>query len=251
MARMIIEEKTNVIETTHDLISKEKCLVTLGSGCICSRLLDDGEPIGLVFSDPAEFAVDAIAETDRGAVGESITGSFKGMQVYFGPVEIDDISRVAHDTDFQQTEYTNNQEFLEAARSKLDDLGATKDERRGTLDEEGVIIGTDQEDEKIVLVAKDPEIVLVRGKSVFVVKENRLVSVEKSGVTATEPSGKTITIGKNGIGGIDIPGTKGLGQSISNIVGKSMMGLKGLKGLKSLKKLRSSDIDDLDWEDEE
>jgi hypothetical protein len=250
MARMIIDETTNIIETSYDLISKEKCLVTLGSGCVWSRLLDNGKPIGLVFSGPAEFVVDAIAETDRGAVGESISGSFKGIQVYFGPTEIDDISRVANDIDFQQTGYKNSHEFLEAAWSKLDDLGATKDERRGTLDEEGVIIGTDQEDEKIVLVAKDPEIVLVRGKSVFVVKEDRLVSVEKSGVTVTESSGKTITIGKNGIGGIDIPGIKGLGQSISNIVGISMMGLKGLKGLKSLKKLRSSDIEGLDWEDE-
>ncbi|MGV9103080.1 MAG: hypothetical protein ACOC38_11090 [Promethearchaeia archaeon] len=250
MTEITIEDTTNMLDASYDLFSEEKTLVTMQSGCIWARLFNDTKPVGIVFAGPANFAVDAIVETERGAVGQSTSGSLQGVQVYFGTADLEEVSRTAKDSDCNPLGYEGAHGFHEDAKATLKNLGASKGGMKSSMDGKNVLIGKDEGRKKIILIAKENETVFIRGESVFVVGDE-LVTVDENRVTVTESSGKTITVGKNGLEGSSLFGINGLGQTISTLVGKSMMGLKGLKGLKSLKKLKFREVDDLDWDDEE
>lgn len=245
---------STVMVTTQEIeiISHEKAYVRLEAGCVWSSLLEDGARIGVAFSGPSRFAVDAIAETKIGAIGESVTGTLVGVQLFIGPSSLENISKSADNSDLQNQEYSNADAFTKAVDSTIEDLVNNKDTktRFDIKKETWIFFGKDSSEKKILLVLSEKKgLVFIYGKLVHVVGDDNLVSVSKSGVVVSNSDGKQLIVNKDGIIGLDSC------VDIGPIVTRSVAGvMKGLKSLKSMKYAMSSfpayeSVDDFDWKD--
>lgn len=247
-----------VMVTTEeiDIISHEKAYVKMSAGCLWSSLLQDGVRVGVAFVGPSRFAVDAIAETDMGAMGESITGELSGVQLFIGATSLENISKNAESPDTQSQGYQSAESFTKAIEATIHELinGENKQTKIDSKKDSKIFFGTDSNEKKMLLVlSEDKGLVFTYGKSVFVIGDDNLVSVSKSGVVVSSKEGKQIIVGKGGIVGLD--NFLDIGPIITQSVTSAMKGLKGLKSLKSMKQTMKGfpyafdDVDSFDWED--
>ena len=253
-----ITPDSNVMVTTQeiDIISHEKAYVRLSAGCVWSYLLQDGVRVGVAFSGPSRFAVDAIAETDMGAMGESITGDLNGVQLFIGPSSLENISKNAERSDTQNQGYQDGAAFTKAIETTiLDHLnGDNKKTKIDSKKESKIFFGTDSNNKKLLLVLSEEKgLVFTYNKTVFVLGDDNLVSVSKSGVVVSNREGKQVIVGKSGVVGLD--NFLDIGPIVTRSVSSAMRGLKGLKSLKSMKHTMRGfpyawdNVDDFDWED--
>lgn len=253
-----ITPDSNVMVITQEveIISHEKAYVKLEAGCVWAYLLEDGVRIGVAFSGPSRFAVDAIAETRMGAMGESVTGTLVGVQLFIGATSLENISKIADISDLRSQEYTNVDAFITSVRSTIEefvngeDTHSKIDQKRDTW----VFFGRDNTGTKILLVLSEKKgLVFIYGKMIHVVGDDNLVSVSRSGVVVSNSDGKQIIVGKDGIVGLD--NFLDIGPIVSRSVAGAMKGLKGLKSMKSMKHSMKGfpyawdNVDDFDWKD--
>ncbi|OLS27718.1 MAG: hypothetical protein ThorAB25_19850 [Candidatus Thorarchaeota archaeon AB_25] len=256
-----IKPDSNVMVTTQeiDILSHEKAYVRMSAGCVWSYLLQDGVRVGVAFAGPSRFAVDAIAETDMGAMGESITGDLAGIQLFIGSTSLENISKNAESSDILNQGFSNPEAFTKEIESTVTEHlnGTNKKITIESKKDSKLLFGTDSNNKTILLVLSEEKgLVLTYGKSVFVLGDDNFVSVSKSGVVVSNKEGKQIIIGKEGIVGLD--SFIDVGPIITRSVAGAMQGLRGLKSLKSMKQtMRGTmssrgwvdNVDDFDWED--
>ena len=253
-----ITPNSNVMVTTQeiDVLSNEKAYVRMSAGCVWVYLLQDGIRVGVAFAGPSRFAVDAIAETDMGAMGESITGNLSGVQLFIGVTSLENISKNAESSDIQKQNFHDATAFTKAIEETIQEHlnGDNKKTKIDNKKDSKIFFGTDSNNKKVLLVLSDEKgLVFTYGKSVFVLGDDNLVSVSKSGVVVSNKDGRQIIVGKGGIVGMD--NFLDIGPIITKSVGNAMKGLKGLKSLKSMKhSMRGfpyawESVDDFDWED--
>jgi len=253
-----ITPDTNVMVTTQeiDIISHEKAYVRMSARCVWTYLLQDGVRIGVAFTGPSRFAVDAIAETDLGAMGESITGELSGVQLFIGATSLENISKNAESSDTQKQGFRDSEDFTNAIETTIHEH-INGENKKTTIDnkkDSKIFFGTDSNNKKLLLVlSKEKGLVFTYGKSVFVLGDDSLVSVSKSGVVVSNKEGRQIIVGKGGVAGLD--NFLDIGPIITQSVTSAMKGLKGLKSLKSMKHsfkgfpYAFDDVDSFDWED--
>ncbi len=238
----------------YELISHEKAYVKMEAGCLWVYLLENDKRVGVAFVGSSSFAVDAIAETKVGAMGESVSGELSGVQLYIGVSSLENISRSANSSDLHTKGFSDSEALIRKIESTIMDH-LNGDDRKSHIDKKEkskIFFGMDTNETKILLVLGEKNgLVFIYGKQVFVIDDNKLVSVSRSGVAVTNDDGKQIIIGKNGIYGFD--GLLDIGQVVSNSVTSAMKELKGLKSLKSVKRTMRDfpydNVDDFDWED--
>ena len=248
---------SNVMVTTQEieLISHEKAYVRMKTGCVWAYLIEDGVRVGVAFSGPSRFAVDAIAETKMGAMGESVTGTLAGVQLFIGATSLENISKGADISDLQNQGYSNTDAFTKEVESTIEDLVNGKDTKTRIDDKKDswILFGKDSEKKKILLVLSEKKgLVFMYGKMVYVVGDDNFVSVSKSGVVVSNSDGKQIIVGMDGVAGLD--NCLDIGPIITKSVSGAMRGLKGLKSMKSMKHTMSGfpswdNVDDFDWKD--
>ncbi|MFX1483568.1 MAG: hypothetical protein ACFFCP_10295 [Promethearchaeota archaeon] len=248
----------NVMVTTQeiDIVSNERAYVRMEPGCVWVYLLEDGVRVGVAFSGPSRFAVDAIAETKMGAMGESVTGTLGGVQLYIGSTSLENISKSADISDLQNQEYSNSDDFISEVESTIEDIvnGKDTETRIDTKKDTWIFFGRDSEKKKILLVLSDTKgLVFIYEKMVYVIGDDNLVSVSKSGVVVSDSDGKQIIVGKDGIQGLD--NFLDIGPIVTRSVSSALKGLKGLKSLKSMNRSMGGfpyswdNVDDFDWDD--
>ena len=253
-----ITSENNVMVTTQeiDIISHEKAYVRMSAGCVWTYLLQDGVRVGIAFAGPSRFAVDAIAETDMGAMGESITGELSGVQLFIGTTSLENISKNAGISDTQQQGYQDFDDFTSAVETAIHDHinGERKTTKIDSKKDSKIFFGTDSNSKKLLLILSDERgLVFTYDKSVFVLGHDNLVSVSKSGVVVSNKEGRQIIVGKGGVVGLD--NFLDIGPIITQSVTSAMRGLNGLKSLKSMKHSMKGfpyawdNVDDFDWED--
>jgi hypothetical protein len=254
MSRIRPDDNVMTITEEHDLISHEKAFVRLDAGCLWTYLLDDGVRVGIAFMGPSRFAVDAIAETKMGAMGESVTGSLIGVQLYVGVSSLENISKSADTSDLQNHGFQDSQSFVAEIEATIKDQfnGEHTKTKLDKKEQSQVFIGRDSNETKLLLVlSRRKGLVFTYGKQVFVLGDDNIVSVSKSGVVVSDKHGKQIVVGKSGIQGID--NFLDIGPIVTESVTEAMKSLKGLKSLKSMKKTMKGftydNVDDFDWED--
>lgn len=243
-----------VVTQEYEIISHEKAYVKMEAGCVWAYLLENDRRVGIAYAGPSRFAVDAIAETDRGAMGESVIGTLEGIQLYIGPSSLENISKSTESSDLQNQGFQDVGAFTdEIERTVKDQLhGDTTNTRIDNKDESRIFFGTDSETMKVLLVqGKDAGLVFTYDKIVYVIRDDNMVSVSKSGIVVTNREGKQIIVGKSGITGID--GFQDIGPLVSKSVAGAMRGLKGLKAMKPMMRTMScspyENVDDFDWKD--
>jgi hypothetical protein len=228
----------------------------MSAGCVWAYLLQDGVRVGVAFAGPSRFAVDAIAETDMGAMGESITGDLAGVQLFIGATSLENISKNAESSDTQAQGFHDAGSFVQAIETTINNHlnGDNKKTKIDKKKDSKIFFGVDSNDKKLLIVLSDEKgLVFTYGKSVFVLGDDNLVSVSKSGVVVSSKEGRQIIVGKGGIIGTD--NFLDIGPIVTKSVTSAMRGLKGLKSLKSMKhSFRGfpyawDNVDDFDWED--
>lgn len=247
---------TNVMVVTqeYDIISHEKAFVRMEVGCVWVYLLEDDRRVGIAYSGPSRFAVDAIAETDIGAMGESVTDSLDGISLFIGTTSLENISRNASDSDLQTTGFNDVSEFTMAIEATMKDHihGENKQTKIDNKRDARIFLGIDSEKTKVLLVlSEDKGLVFTHGKIVYVIGDDNMVSVSKSGVVITGRDGKQLIVGKGRIHGLD--SYVDIDSIVSRSFAGAMRGLKGLKGMKPIMKTASrfpyENVDDFDWKD--
>jgi len=254
MRKLIPDTNVMILNESHDLISNEKAFVKMDAGCVWVYLLEDGVRVGAAFAGPSRFAVDAIAETKIGAMGESMTGSLQGVQLYVGVVSLENLSKSADGSNLQKQGFQNTQSFIAEIESTMKDL-LNGDHSQTKIDHKEpsqIFLGRDSEKVKLIIILSEKRgLVFTYGKQVFVLGDDNLVSVSKSGVVVSGKNGKQIIVGKGGIHGLD--SFMDIGPIITESVTEAMKGLRGLKSLKSMKQTMKDfpydNVDDFDWED--
>lgn len=249
-----ITPDSNVMVTTQeiDIISHEKAYVKIDAGCVWVYLLEDGVRVGVAFAGPSRFAVDAIAETKMGAMGESISGELSGVQLFIGTTSLENISRNADSSDTKKQGFRDSEAFTKEIESTIDEHlnGANKKTKIDTKKDSKIFFGTDSNKKKLLLVLSEEKgLVFTYGKSVFVLGDDSIVSVSKSGVVVSNKDGKQIIVGKGGVVGLD--NYLDIGPIITKSVAGAMQGLRGLMSMKSMKHTMGQwdNVDDFDWED--
>lgn len=249
-----ITPDSNVMVTTQeiDIISHEKAYVKMDAGCVWVYLLEDGVRVGVAFAGPSRFAVDAIAETKMGAMGESISGELSGVQLFIGTTSLENISRNADSSDTKKQGFRDSEAFTKEIESTIDEHlnGANKKTKIDTKKDSKIFFGTDSNKKKLLLVLSEEKgLVFTYGKSVFVLGDDSIVSVSKSGVVVSNKDGKQIIVGKGGVVGLD--NYLDIGPIITKSVAGAMQGLRGLMSMKSMKHTMGQwdNVDDFDWED--
>ncbi len=252
----------HVINETVELISNDNVILEIHSGTLWTTLENDGKEIGVAFSGQSRFAVDAITHTDAGAIGKSETPILRGIQVLLGRHELESASSVASDNNLANQDYTSEERFYDAILDRLHDWIRT--ESKVEISETGtVFFGYDIDEKSIVLVTKDDELVFTYGGHVTVLGDNQQVSVTKDEIAIGGEGGRTLTITKDGIDGLDA--LVDVGTIVRSATHGVRHGLKGLKGLKKLKHGRTAhwygshhhgkyhgaweSVDDFDWDD--
>lgn len=243
-----------VITEEHEIISHEKAFVKMEAGSVWVYLLENDKRIGIAFAGPSRFAVDAIAETDLGAMGESVTGTLDGVQLFIGPTSLDNISKSAESSDFQNQGFRDVGAFTENIEVTIKDHWNGEDKKTSidSKEESKIFFGTDSEKTKVLLVlSEEKSLVFTHGKMVYVLGDDNMVSVSKSGVVITDSDGKQLIVSKGGINGLD--SFVDIGPMITRSVAGAMKGLKGLKAMKPMMRTVSNypyeNVDDFDWKD--
>ena len=243
-----------VITEEHEIISHEKAFVKMEAGCVWVYLLENEKRVGIAYAGPSRFAVDAIAETDLGAMGESVTDTLDGIQLFIGPSSLENISKSAGSSDLQNHGFQDRNAFTEDIEVTIKDQ-LNGDNNKTSIDskeESKIFFGTDSKKTKVLLVLNEKTgLVFTYGKLVYVLGDDNMVSVSKSGVVITNRDGKQIIVGKGGIVGLD--SFLDIGSLVTESVAGAMKGLKGLKSMKSMKRTMKGfpyeDVDDFDWDD--
>jgi hypothetical protein len=240
-----------VVTQEHDLISHEKAFVKMEAGCVWVYLLEDDKKVGIAYAGPSRFAVDAIAVTDMGAMGESVTDTLEGVKLFIGSSSLENISKSAQVSDIQKTGFNDTTAFTEAIETTMNDQfhGENKQTKIDKCDSK-IFFGIDSEDMKVLLVlGKEKGLVFTHGKLVYVIGDDNMVSVSKSGVVITGRDGKQLIVNKSGISGLDLD----IGPLVTRSIAGTMKGLKGLKRMKPMMRSASSfpyeNVDDFDWKD--
>lgn len=243
-----------VITEEHEIISHEKAFVKMEAGCVWVYLLENEKRVGVAYAGPSRFAVDAIAETDMGAIGESVTDTLDGVQLFIGPSSLDNISKSAESSDLQNQGFHDVGTFTDDIEVTIKDHW-NGDDKKTSIDskeESKIFFGTDSEKTKVLLVlGEEKGLVFTHGKLVYVLGDDNMVSVSKSGVVITNSDGKQLIVSKGGISGLD--SFVDIGPIVTRSVAGAMKGLKGIKSMKPMIRTVSSypyeNVDDFDWKD--
>ncbi|TFG13733.1 hypothetical protein EU537_05605 [Candidatus Thorarchaeota archaeon] len=248
------DSKVYVTNQDYNVLDHKKAYVLLEKNSLWCYLLDDDKRVGIAFGGASSYAVDAIIETEDGAMGESTTGTLSGIQILLGSGGLQDLSREASQNDFPIAGHDSAEGFLEHAKSRIHfSINGGKSDislKRGM-----VFLGKSDQHKEIILVVETDKLVFVRDELVSVLSDDKLVHVTDSGVEIGGKGRRTLRVGPGGISGI--PGLANIGPQISQAVASAMSNLKHLKSLKGLrhtmKKMPHAfdDVDDFDWEDDE
>jgi len=189
--------------STLDLISHEKANVKVEPGCAWTYLLHDGERVGVAYSGPSKFAIDAITETCTGAVGRSVSGSLKGIQIYIGKTAIENVSGSASDNVLKACGYADAPAFLHAVDDAIEHRLNGGRKVRIAKQNDAILLAQSEQGKPITLLVRPSGIVFMKDSNVFVEEDGRTVSLGKSGVAIRNKDGRSIVLAGDGIMGLD------------------------------------------------
>ena len=218
--------EVKVVEAPIEVISTEKVLVKVQSGCLWTELVQDGRRIGAVIHGPAEYAFDAIAETEEGALGKSFRGDMGGFKIYVGGTGLHGSSREASHEELLTRDFSSSEAFIEGAGGALGlhNMHHDSDIKSSGSPGEGVVIWSDDGVKKNVITANWDSLVLVKDKTVYTLSDESYVMVENGKVSIRGPRGRRLVIDE---GGIRQPEElRDLGPRIAREVKESLQDLK-------------------------
>ena len=219
-------EGVKVVVDPIDVISTEKVLVKVHPGCLWTELMQDGRQVGAVIHGPADYAFDAIAETEEGALGKSFRGDMGGFKIYVGGSDLHGSSRTASHEDILTSEFSSAEAFIESSGGALGlhNMHHDSDVRSSGGPGEGVVIWSDDGVKKNVITVKGDSQVLVKDKIVYTLSDDKYVMVDDGRVSIRGPGGKRLVIDRGEI--VEPEELRDIGPRIAREVKESLKDLK-------------------------
>jgi hypothetical protein len=184
------------------LWKNEKGIVDIANGTLAIKVLLDNKPCGYIFHGKGTLLLDTIIETEKGAIGRSIEKPLDKAFLMFGSLEETQHQFTnAGNEDLSIGDYEDQQQFMQAAQSLLDeffDRSTNRLEHSKTLNNNGVLVFAfpNEVDKMDILVVKDSKLVYTSNDKVYVLKGERAVLTSDEGVVVTN-HGKSIIINKD------------------------------------------------------
>ncbi|TXT56430.1 MAG: hypothetical protein BAJATHORv1_20019 [Candidatus Thorarchaeota archaeon] len=254
------ENQVMVTRAPLTLIDEEKAVVKLENGTLWCYITEGENRVGIAFLGNCSYAVDAIAETSRGAVGQSYTGQLQGVQIFLGNSTVEEISKPPLDLDLQKYGFDSSHGFVQSVITRIDKVHDKRESKFQEDDskEKNILLGNNG-NEDIILVPQEDGLIFIQGKTVYVLNDDKLVSVEGKRIAISSGKGEEIMIDKDGIHGLDLPDVDEIVRTAMKSAMKGVSaGLKGVgKSIRHIEKRKHrfsssrDDVDDLDWDDEE
>ena len=216
----------NVVEAPIEVISTEKVLVRVQPGSLWAELAQDGRQVGAVIHGPAEYAFDAIVETEEGALGKSFRGEIEEYKIYMGGTDLQAQSGTASQEELLARGFPSAEAFINGAGESLGLHNIRNDGHISSAGGpgEGVVLWSDDGVKKNVITAKGRSQVLVKDKTVYTLSDDNYVMVDDGRVSIKGPGGKRLLIDR---GEILEPGElRDLGPRIAREVKDAMRDLK-------------------------
>jgi len=189
-----------VSKTTENITlwKSEKGILEIEANTLALPVELDGEAKGFVFRGKGKLLLDAIVETDKGAVGKSVEKELNKSFLMLGsPVEVQPRLGPTNRKDFERLELESQQAFVSEAESLLDEFfdGSTHNGR--CIDKSGgfVFAFPNESDRLDILVAKGSKLVYTGVDRSFVSHGNKVVLTSPEGVIVSH-NGKSIFVSK-------------------------------------------------------
>jgi hypothetical protein len=251
--KIVVSDERYTVGQESPLLEHENAIIKLRPGCVWSRLLADDKCVGLAFQGSSRFAVDAITETDNGAVGGSIAEELGGIQIFLGRFDLDAVSSPATPEDISAIGYSDGSEFRSALESKLENAHTSRGGKFDISPDSALFIGTDTKSTELVIVAGRKGTVFTYGKLVYIVGGDNNVSVTDSGIRIHPSRGPEIKIDKHGIEGLE--SLSKLGPMIERSVRHAVSGISKFQDSFTFNSRGHprdqvyDNVDDFDWND--
>lgn len=199
MARLEVGQEVKATTAPLELISGDKVLVKVGAGCLWAAVFADGREIGAVIEGPSEYAVDAIVDTDEGAVGRSFKGEATGLKLYKGGTRLQEISRNSVHDEFQRLGYESSDAFIEAVKNtfeRYEKILGTELPILTSSAGQGYLLWNDSEKRQNIIFVDGEKTGFIQGGKVFIVNERETVYVRDDTVLVKRQDGKMLFLDK-------------------------------------------------------
>ena len=180
------------------LLQTERGIIKTGKNTLAIPLKLDDQRKGYIFHGQGRLLIDAIVETDEGAVGKSIEKELNEPFLMLGDTEeIQQHLTKASEENLAEMGHKNQQGFEDKAEDLCDRFFTGKVHSHKGLDEDhGLIFAFQNEARKLdILLAKGSKLVYTTTDMVFVSNENKVV-LKSPGEVVVSSNGKSVIINK-------------------------------------------------------
>ncbi len=174
-----------VSKTTENvtLWKTEKGVLEIEANTLALPIELNGKTRGFVFRGKGKLLLDAIIETDKGAVGKSVEKELKKSFLMLGsPIELQTLLGPTTQKDFEKLELEDQQSLLSEAENLLDEFFNGSTHNHGCVDESGAsVFAFPSKARRLdILVAKDSKLVYAGNDQTFLSHGDNACIVLKS-----------------------------------------------------------------------
>jgi len=182
------------------LLQNEKCIIKAAAGTLTLPIMIDNMTRGHIFVGRGQFTLDAIIETARGAVGESIIKDLTQPFIMLGEnPKLTQNLTPATTEDLAHYGYASADELLKTANNMLERLAHKRHVHFGT-DPDAHIFAFDIGQDKLdILIAKGDRLVYKSEDKVYISKNKAENVAIGQGQIFVARKGKTVVIDKDNI----------------------------------------------------
>ncbi len=188
---------TQPLKLTNDLtlFQNEKCLVKAAAGTLNLPILVHDETRGQLFAGKGEFTLDAIIETPRGALGNSVVKSLTAPFLVFGPInDIEEKTTPATVDDLKNVSYTGPEDFLTKANDLVNRFIGNSHSHLHFKQDGHLLAFSNENGGWDILVSEGNKLVYTSKHSVYVSKGDAKSVVIQPDSVVVKRNGKTVVI---------------------------------------------------------
>ncbi len=175
------------------VLDSDICRVELASGSLWTPVRQDERTVGLAAFGRGHLVLDAILETDEGAVGESVTVYLEGAHVILGGVLPQSESRPATDDDVSDAGFSELSELHRTATDLLDEPAFQQLEY--TSSRHRLVFGTESAGRRVIFVTDDVRAVLLWGDDLVALTREMLLRIGNGRLSVAWSDGREIVLG--------------------------------------------------------
>jgi hypothetical protein len=194
-----------VVKTNETMMlwQTEKGIVEIGKDTLAVPIKQNSQEKGYVFHGHGKLLIDAIIETEHGAVGKPVE---KELDQPF--LMLEDTERLqkrlteAREQDLKRMSYQNPQEFIAKAENLFDQFFRTRDQhRQGFSGSHDTIFAFPNKNNKLdILVVRDARLVYEALDMVYVSDENKAILKSPNEIVCSS-NGRSVVIKRQGLRG--------------------------------------------------